>query len=236
MWQKIWSWGAVGAVALFLWGGGFTLMTSARFVAADVCYLAGAFLLALKFITWEEHKHKSQSKKIQDTAVCLFVVGCVTLGLVGYNHYVNKIFPWSSADKLASMNQPPAPPPVKEEPQTGNSGETGKAAVRNPQKNAVKHLEPKEMPKSLASPTSTPVPSPEVIPTPEPTPIQRVDWHIKQNWRKFLRIDMTKEDVRQLFGDPESVSVVSDSEFWDYGSGSIHFDRGTLWSWSEPRY
>jgi hypothetical protein len=63
---------------------------------------------------------------------------------------------------------------------------------------------------------------------------QHVDWHDKNNWRRFLHTGMTTTTVRQLFGDPERMAVVSDSEFWDYGDGQIQFFDGRLWSWSEP--
>jgi len=63
---------------------------------------------------------------------------------------------------------------------------------------------------------------------------QRVDWHDKQNWRHLLHTGMTKTQVRQLFGDPERMAVISNSEFWDYGTGEIHFADGALYSWHEP--
>lgn len=67
-----------------------------------------------------------------------------------------------------------------------------------------------------------------------------VDWHDKHNWRAYLRVGMTRKEVRRLFGEPEKMSVVSDEENWDYGSGSISFwvDKdspdGRLNSWFEP--
>jgi hypothetical protein len=72
---------------------------------------------------------------------------------------------------------------------------------------------------------------------------KRVDWHDKQNWRKFLWIGMSRTEVRQLFGNPKKMSVVSSSEFWYYQNffqvGRIVFNMdghpdGSLESWDEP--
>jgi len=67
------------------------------------------------------------------------------------------------------------------------------------------------------------------------------DWHNKQNWRQLLRLDMTKTELRDLFGEPQNVSRFSDVEDWEYGTGDIKFDvndkhpDGALFSWSEPQ-
>ena len=80
----------------------------------------------------------------------------------------------------------------------------------------------------------------QALPSPLPSEtIKRVDWHDKQNWRRNLHTGMTRKEVRQLFGEPERVSVVSTLEFWDYGLGHIDFDMdghpdGSLQLWSEP--
>ena len=66
------------------------------------------------------------------------------------------------------------------------------------------------------------------------------DWHNKQNWRQWLRRNMTRTEVRNIFGEPEQIKVTSSLEEWSYGSGSITFDvdekypDGELYSWSEP--
>ncbi|HEV1995785.1 MAG TPA: hypothetical protein VGR03_15745 [Candidatus Acidoferrum sp.] len=75
--------------------------------------------------------------------------------------------------------------------------------------------------------------------TPAVPSTERLDWSDKQNWRRFLRHGMTRTEVRRLFGDPEKMAVVSDMEFWDYGTGQIDFDMedhpdGSLYSWFEP--
>jgi hypothetical protein len=70
----------------------------------------------------------------------------------------------------------------------------------------------------------------------------RVDWHDKQNWRRYLRVGMSRTDVRRLFGDPDRVTVVYSSEEWDWGYGSgaeVDFDMeghpdGSLTAWFEP--
>jgi hypothetical protein len=61
-----------------------------------------------------------------------------------------------------------------------------------------------------------------------------VDWHDKHNWREHLRVGMTRQEVRELFGEAEKIRVSTDLETWDYGSGEIEFFDGALYSWSEP--
>lgn len=71
-------------------------------------------------------------------------------------------------------------------------------------------------------------------------PPSPVDWHDKRNWRHYLQIGITRTDVRQIFGEPEKMSVHGDLEMWDYGSGRITFSieggtaDGSLFSWDEP--
>jgi len=67
-----------------------------------------------------------------------------------------------------------------------------------------------------------------------------MDWHNKHNWRGHLKIGMTKTEVRQLFGEAETISASSGLEDWDYGGGWITFvvskdsPDGEIYSWHEP--
>jgi len=70
-------------------------------------------------------------------------------------------------------------------------------------------------------------------PSPQPKS-RRVDWHEKQNWRKYLRVGMSEATVRELFGEAEQIKVYETIETWRYGSGEVEFYNGTLHSWSEP--
>jgi hypothetical protein len=46
---------------------------------------------------------------------------------------------------------------------------------------------------------------------------------------------MYKDDVKNLLGDPDRVSVSRFYESWTYGGGSVTFDgKGRLDYWSEP--
>ena len=65
------------------------------------------------------------------------------------------------------------------------------------------------------------------------------DWRDGKAWRRLLLQNMTKEQVRRLFGEPDQVSVFDEGEFWYYGDGELIFDLnagpgGQLFSWSEP--
>jgi acyl carrier protein len=64
--------------------------------------------------------------------------------------------------------------------------------------------------------------------------IERVDCHDKQNWRRFLHTGMTQSEVRQLFGEPEHISVAGSAQIWEYGGGRIDFAHESLFSWDEP--
>jgi hypothetical protein len=68
----------------------------------------------------------------------------------------------------------------------------------------------------------------------------RVDWHDKKNWRQNLKVGMTEDQVRALFGDPDHVSADGDMVLWYYGEilsragGNITFNYGVLFGWDEP--
>ena len=55
-----------------------------------------------------------------------------------------------------------------------------------------------------------------------------------ENWRR-LRLNMSKDDVRLLLGEPERIENMGLFEYWEYpGGGSADFSEGRLDSWSEP--
>jgi len=109
--------------------------------------------------------------------------------------------------------------------------ETEKKTTETPPTTDAKHSEQKSNSVGGNSPTAksknTPVSGP-------------ADWHDKHNWRAYLRVGMTRNEVRRLFGEPEKMNVISDEENWYYGSGSISFTvdhespDGRLDSWFEP--
>jgi len=49
-----------------------------------------------------------------------------------------------------------------------------------------------------------------------------------------MRVGMTREDVRGLFGEPDRIGVTSNLETWDYGLGKVTFVDGTVWEWLKP--
>jgi hypothetical protein len=130
-----------------------------------------------------------------------------------------------------------------------------------PEGRRLLHLGKPQAEQQTSSPNVSPVDSAPPRPNTEPTkppngtaenhttsekvtavvrPPSTVDWRDKRNWRKYLHTGMTRTDVRQVFGDPEKMSVYSTLEMWDYGSGRITFavesgkPDGSLYSWDEP--
>jgi len=100
---------------------------------------------------------------------------------------------------------------------------------------------------TLNARSSTPQPAPETntthdIVTAEVSratgPQRRVDWHDKASWRAHLKVGMTEDQVRDLFGSPDHVSENNGMDQWQYedgaGEGTIWFADGKLWSWDEP--
>lgn len=83
-----------------------------------------------------------------------------------------------------------------------------------------------------AQPKAT-APPPRVAVVPSPTPLPK-------GWRD-LRKDMTREDVRNLLGDPKWTEKWVDSEFWGYGAkrhimapGVVVFDGSEVETWKLP--
>ena len=59
-------------------------------------------------------------------------------------------------------------------------------------------------------------------------------WKDKSQWRKLQR-GMSKDDVRNLLGEPGKVSVGRYYEFWYYAGGDVTFDKkARVDSWDEP--
>jgi hypothetical protein len=102
---------------------------------------------------------------------------------------------------------------------------------------------------TLSSTSSTPQPAPQTNATHDAVtaevsrasgsgPQRRVDWHDKASWRGYLKVGMTEDQVRDLFGSPDHVSESNGMDQWQYedrvGEGTIWFADGKLWSWDEP--
>jgi class 3 adenylate cyclase len=95
------------------------------------------------------------------------------------------------------------------------------------------HIHPTEPPQLRSTPAAPESPKGAQVFQAAPS-TGLVDWHDKHNWRKSLRIGMSKAQVQQLFGEPERVHMSEELETWDYGSGEITFWDGQLHSWFEP--
>jgi len=71
--------------------------------------------------------------------------------------------------------------------------------------------------------------------TPEGSPAQASPAPAKDRsqWRKLHR-HMPKDEVKNLLGEPDTVSVSRFSEVWNYPRGSVTFDgKGHLDMWTE---
>jgi hypothetical protein len=72
-----------------------------------------------------------------------------------------------------------------------------------------------------------------------PAPVAKGNWKNIENWRTGLKKGMTKQQVRELMGEPDKIETYTMlGEDWIYGfqgSGEIHFSpKGLLETWKEP--
>jgi len=61
-------------------------------------------------------------------------------------------------------------------------------------------------------------------------------WSTTSTWRKLVK-GMSKDDVRELFGEPSHISKRPSCELWYYppASSKIMFDdSGRVYGWDEP--
>jgi hypothetical protein len=63
IWVQMWSWVVVGAIDLFVLGGGIAFMTTGHAWAADAFFGGGTALFLVKFWTWEEAKRQPSPRK-----------------------------------------------------------------------------------------------------------------------------------------------------------------------------
>jgi outer membrane protein assembly factor BamE (lipoprotein component of BamABCDE complex) len=69
--------------------------------------------------------------------------------------------------------------------------------------------------------------------------MRKGNWKNIENWHTGLQKGMTKQQVRELMGEPKKIEAYTMlGEDWLYGyqgSGEIHFSpKGVLESWKEP--
>ena len=152
MWQKIWSWVVVGAVVLFLLGGGVTFMTTSLPWIADVFYLAGAALFLIKFLTWEEARRQEPDIRRRTSVCAIAGTLLVTIFAIGGNHYLNRPRTTSlPVPQQPAKTQQESPPqeklplrssPVKKEPhqvKTPGESSSGELKKQSPPKQITLH-------------------------------------------------------------------------------------------------
>ena len=60
------------------------------------------------------------------------------------------------------------------------------------------------------------------------------DWKNKQNWRR-LKNGMSKEEAKQILGEPDRIEAHGPLEFWRYPNGGrVSFFDEEINGWSEP--
>jgi hypothetical protein len=148
----------------------------------------------------------------------------IAIGIGGYYTWTRAVSAWHSISHTSQESTKPLG--VSSAPTTPSS---------------VQDQAPNTAPRPRSSTHKKPRDSGQQSPPPQvpAAPIQRLDWHDKQNWRQHLHVGMTRIEVRALFGEPETMSVMGTLESWGYGNGRIYFDvadhsDGSLYSWSEP--
>ena len=123
MWAKVWSWPVIGALVLFLLGGGIAFMTSSHPYVADAFFLVGTVFFLVRFWTWEEAKNGGDGKKI--IAIVCVLATLILSGSIYWNHHINWS-PQGPTPRDAEMPKPtvgPTPPalqPVKITSQSGS--------------------------------------------------------------------------------------------------------------------
>jgi hypothetical protein len=150
----------------------------------------------------------------------------IAIGIGGYYTWTRAVSAWHSISHTSQETTKPL---------GVSSAPTTPSSVQD-QPNAPPRPRPSTHKKSSDSGQQIATSPPSQVPT---APIQRLDWHDKQNWRQHLHTGMTRTEVRALFGEPEKMSVMESTEFWGYGYGAIYFDvadhsDGSLFFWSEP--
>jgi hypothetical protein len=207
---------------LALAGGGVTIIwPNNKWIG--VAFLVGALVFLAYWVYEETYLPEEQQKEIQHKGEKSKISGdwiyaAITLAVV-----VASL--WIAVPNLLNSQRIAEPPPHRLPP----------ALIPNSEP------PPHRLPPALI-PNSEPPPE---ISKPESTiPEGRhsADWHDKQNWRKFLHLGMTREEVRGFFGEPTHIRVFFGIETWEYGDagGEIQFAIGGkngegITSWSEPR-
>jgi hypothetical protein len=239
-----------------LWGAGIGMIQINEFALAIFMLLVlstGAFLIQI----YTSHIFPSSIiwRRLAKTGAVISVLLLNGFfSVVAYKAKGNKL--WST---LAAMDATETPNAVKDS-----------AASSSARDDAGKTSPPSKVSEKLPIPIPTApqvaipreqiagMPNPQRVAKPEQQNTQllkdkrpvvqgRVDWRDKQNWRKLMRIGMTRTEVRALFGEPDEMSVIQDSELWNYidknqaglRMGMIHFVMreaadGSLYSWHEP--
>jgi hypothetical protein len=138
MLRKIWSWEVVGAIVLFLLGGGVAFMTSGHAWIADIFFFAGSALFLIKFATWEETKTQSGVTRAAVIQSWSIITILVFIGAVAGNHYLNRPILQKPIGPLLTPTTPQ--PPSEAPPKPGISQPTTtRIPSAPPEKTTPKH-------------------------------------------------------------------------------------------------
>ena len=135
-------------------------------------------------------------------------------------------------EKEAQTTEKEVLPEAKKEPQQNEGRKTSTPSSR--QDREVEAKEPLVAPESQET-------AGEKLTEGDGKPL--LDWRDKKNWRTYLKVGLTKDEVRRFFGEPSKIYVSGTGESWSYREdrtyGRLTFfndesPRGRLYSWSEP--
>jgi len=88
--QQLWGWVVVGAIVLFVLGGGLTFMTTDHPWIADAFYVSSAVLFVIKFLTWEDARQQDKQRRRRTFLIAVASTVLVLGGAIAGNHYLNR--------------------------------------------------------------------------------------------------------------------------------------------------
>ncbi len=109
------SWVVIGAVALFLYGIGFTFMTASvafHVWIADAIFAIATVMVLWRFLTWEDARQQDHNTRRRTFGITIVAAFILLLVLMGANHYLNPIQHGRASIVVNDGSKLPAAPPT----------------------------------------------------------------------------------------------------------------------------